>query len=94
LRRKGKKLRKPWINVAIKENIEERNKLYRLYLKSNTQEDLERFQRSRNLVNFLRRSAVRNYYSEKFSENAGDTRGTWPIINDTLKTGSKNCKID
>ena len=82
------------VNAAIIENIEERNKFYRLYLESNMQEDLKRFQRARNLVNSLRISAVRNYYSKKFSENAGDTKRTWQIINDVLKGERKNCKID
>ena len=41
-------------------------------------------------MNSLRRSPNRNYYSEKFSENAGGTKGTWQIINDALKGECKN----
>ena len=44
-------------------------------------------------MNSLRESAVRNYYSEKFSENVGDTEDTLQIINDVLKGERKNCKI-
>ncbi|KAK2715981.1 hypothetical protein QYM36_010515 [Artemia franciscana] len=42
----------------------------------------------------LRRSAIRNYYSEKFSENAGDAKGTWQIINDAWIGERKNYKTD
>jgi len=76
LKRSKREPRQPWINAAITGSIEERNYLYRLHLEFSTQENLKNFKRARNLVNSLRRSCARNYYSEKFRENAGDMKGT------------------
>lgn len=80
---RDKKMNKPWINSAMLVHIKERHKLYKKYLKKPISFG-NVYREYRNKVNNMLKDAKNNYYKSKFRENAGNSKGTWNVINEII----------
>ena len=80
---------KPYITTAIKNSIKQRNKLQKLYAKWPLTYG-ERFRKYRNMLTSVIREAKENYRKSMLKENAGNTKGTWKILNDLLGKRQKS----
>ncbi|KAK2712246.1 hypothetical protein QYM36_011062 [Artemia franciscana] len=76
--------RKPWITKERIDVINNRNLLYEQYLNSQDDADFIEFKAVRNKVNNMRRQAKKKYFEERFSDDKGDTRATWQVINEFM----------
>lgn len=80
---KRKHIDKPYITNNLKRSIKERNRLQKLYAKWPITYG-PTFKKYRNTLTSLLRTARANYFKSKLSENEGDVRKTWGIINDLM----------
>ena len=77
--------RKPWIDQELLAMINLRNGMYSDYLRFSGDERREHFIDQRNKTNSTKRKKVKAFYMTKIKEKAGDTKGTWDIINGIIK---------
>ena len=84
--RKG--LSKPWITLQIIKRIKIRENLAKLYKRQRITR--KTFTDFRNKLNKQICEAKEKYYQNKFKENEGNVKKTWQIINNVIKTKSKN----
>lgn len=80
---KGSHLNKPYITTAIKQSIKQRNKLQKLYAKWPLTYEAS-FKQYRNQLTSVIRAAKQQYYTQRLSRQAGDTKKTWQTINNLL----------
>ena len=81
---------KPWITPAIKTSILKKNKLYKKYLKTKSAFYHTKFKLYRNKLNHLLRVSKRNYYSNYFETNVGNSRKIWKGIKNLVHIKSKS----
>ena len=81
---------KPWITPAIKTFIRKKNKLYKKYLKTKSVFYHTKFKLYRNKLNHLLRVSKRNYYSNYFETNGGNSRKIWKGIKNLVHIKSKS----
>ena len=78
----------PWMTAKLKKCIQEKEKLYKKFLKGKVQRSVYTSFRNK-LTNIIRR--VKSlYYAKLFFENAGDSKKLWSILNGLLDRRSKN----
>ena len=80
---------------GLLKSINKKNKLYKLYLKSPTNENLQKFKTYKNNLNMLIKSK-RMYYFRKLDKAKNNMKETWNEINFIIgkeKRKSRNCKF-
>ena len=82
--------RKPWITDEITDLMQVRDDLFKAYLNCESDSSWEAFRKVRNKVNSLRRTAMKQFYSDKFEQHKGDMQGTWQTIKNVLGTGKSS----
>ena len=86
---------KPWITPGILTLIKRRDKLLRLYIKTNEtnrKEELHtEYKQLRNKIVTLIRNSKKQYFQEYFTENAKDIKKTWTGIKNiiNIRTATK-----
>ena len=83
----------PWITSHLKQRMHERDILKIRASRSNDPNDWSIFKKCRNSVNNEIKQAKENYYINAFSENEGNSRKTWGIINELTARETKNSHI-
>ena len=81
---------KPWITPAIRESIRKKNKLYKRYLKTKSQQIYYNFKQYRNKINHLMRISKRNYYNAYFIEHSNDSKLIWKGIRQIIYMNKSN----
>ena len=73
--------RKPWLTPALKESIKVKNKLYINRNKGvNMNEQRSKYKTYRNRLNYLIRTAERQYYQDQISKHKSNLEKSWQII--------------
>ena len=78
-----KSILKPWVSPSLTKKIKIKDNLGRLASKGRI--DRETFTRFRNQLTTQLRLAKAKYYETEFLKNEGDIKGTWKIINISVK---------
>ena len=81
---------KPRITPAIRESIRKKNKLYKRYLKTKSQQIYFNFKQYRNKINHLMRISKRNYYNAYFIEHSNDSKLIWKGIRQIIYMKKSN----
>ena len=84
-------IRKPWITKGIFRSIQRRNHLYKIYIRTPTNSNLNEYKKYRNLLTNIIRTSRKSYYTNKLKTVKSNTKSTWAIINDIL--GKKNTSV-
>ena len=71
----------PWITKGLLKSINTKNKLYKQYLQSPSDERKIKFKTYRNKLNNLMRKCKREYYHKKFENTKNNIKQTWSAIN-------------
>ena len=80
--------RQPWITKSLLKSINRKNKLFYKYRKEPNTSNKSRYTRYRNVLTSILRLAKENYYSMQFNKYKSDSKSTWKVINEALKTKS------
>ena len=86
-----KSILKPWVTESLVKRIKIRERLGRLVRRGGI--DNEDFNRFRNQVTAQLRKAKAKYYESEFQKTEGDIKGTWKLINNSIKKQFKCKKI-
>ena len=81
---------KHWISSAILNSTENKNTLYKKYLKSQTLYDKLKYKNYKNKLTMIIRQSQQTYYSDKFNKLKGNMKVTWKIINNILHQNSSS----
>ena len=78
--------KEPWLTKGIEAAAKKNRRLYKQTLKSScTEQDVNKYKVNRNMLNRLRRSAMKEYYHSKYTEYRHNTKKLWGLINQTIK---------
>ena len=88
-RKESKFQTKPWITPGLKVSINNKNRLYRHYLKTRTCYSHTKFKCYRNKLNHLLKLSKTNYYKEYFMINKAKTKEIWKGIKQLICLKSK-----
>lgn len=92
---RNKKTRKPWITAEHVKKINEKNKLYHLFLRTRSVDTLEAFKKARNKLNNQLRQAKAAYHQQLFEDIFSKHPDVvWKLINDSLGRGKINRPIE
>ena len=80
---------KPWITPAIIKSIRVKNKLYKQFLKTNSNYYHSKYKFYRNRLNYLTKLSKRKYYSDYFLNNRNDSKKTWKGIKEIINPKNK-----
>ena len=86
-----KTLRKPWISNLLVDQIKYKHQLARLYNKGRI--DKKSYTDFKNRLTKDLRQAKVNYYANEFSKKQGNIKGTWEVINKSIKNRTKSKNI-
>ncbi len=76
--------RHPWLTKGILKSINQKNKLYKCYLKNPNNRNKKKYSLFRNKLTHLIRIRKRDHYTERFQSTKGDSKKTWKILNEVL----------
>ena len=82
--------RQPWITYGLLVSSRQKIKLMKKQLNNPNIENKLKYKNYLSLFNKLCRIAKRNYYTDKLSNFATDTKQTWKIFYDAIKLSKKN----
>ena len=89
----SKRIRKrgniPWLNSEVKTKLFKRDSLKKKAIQTNNEHDWKLYRLSRNDANSALRSAKKDYYVNKFSNNHRNPKASWKTINDILGRSKK-----
>jgi hypothetical protein len=88
-RHKKKDPKLPWITKGLLKSINIKNKLYKHYIKSPTNNNLQKFKTYKNKLQMLIRKSKRKYYFAKFDAAKSNMKQTWKAINNVLGRGKQ-----
>ena len=86
----------PWITKGLLKSINKKNTLYKQYLKSPTNGNLQKFKTYKNKLTVLIRKSKRMHFFTKFEKTKNNMKQTWQAINDIIGNGRKQpsqCKF-
>lgn len=89
---KGKQMNKsysPWLSRGLLKSINEKNRLYKKFVRSPTTSCELKYKTYKNKLNHLIRIAKRIYYDSKLEDAKNDLRTTWKLLNEVINK-SKN----
>ena len=85
---------KPWITKEILKMINEREKLYKMYIKSKNsiikEEFHNKYKELRNKIRDLTRKSQKEYLQEYFAKNIKNIKNTWKGIKSIIKINTSN----
>ena len=86
----------PWITKGLLKSINKKNKLYKQYIHSPTNGNLQKLKTYKNKLNILIRKSKRMHLFTKFEKTKNDMKKTWQEINGVIgksKKQSYQCKF-
>ena len=85
----------PYITSDIRKLIRQRDYLKKRADKTGSKYLWQAYQHLRNKVKYRIRTAMANYYSNRFQEHQGDIKNTWKILKEIInKDNNKSTDID
>jgi len=78
----------PWITKGLLKSINKKNKLYKQYIKSPSERNLQLFKTYKNKLNTLIRKSKRKHFFTKFQNAKNNMRQTWKEINSIIGKGN------
>jgi hypothetical protein len=84
------KNKKPWLTGALKTSIKAKNKLYRKYIKSKLEQDLNTYKEYKSKLKSCLRRAERAHYDQLFTQYKSNLRKSWALIKDLINKKSTN----
>ena len=97
---KSKQNDNPWCTREICKLIKKKCRLYKRFVKNPTSYRKEVYRKCRNKVTNMIKVAKKEYYEKKFTDNHGNSKKTWDVINSVLgeksnkKTNIKSIKCN
>ncbi len=83
-RNKRKEPSSPWITKGLLKSINVKNKLYKQYLETPSDKNLQKFKSYKNKLQTLIRKSKRKYYYSKFESAKNNMKETWKTINNVI----------
>ena len=77
---------KDWITNGIKNSIKQKNSLFRVQLKYNSKENIDKWKKYRNVLNRIIKNAQKDYYKDLIKQHNNSCMGLWKTL------GSIICK--
>ena len=71
-----------------------KNKYYKKWLCSRTEENLMRYKMYKNKLTCIIRASEKLYYKNKFLENKNSLKNTWSLINEFINAPKTECCIN
>ena len=91
---KSKQNDNPWCTREICKLIKKKCRLYKRFVKNPTSYRKEVYRKCRNKVTNMIKVAKKEYYEKKFTDNHGNSKKTWDVINSALgKKSNKKTNI-
>ena len=84
---------KPWITPAIVEKINDKNKLYKKFMKSKRKEDRLKFSKLKNEITSLTRKSKEEYYKKYFEKNNKNSKKIWNGIKEIINIKQKSSSL-
>ena len=81
---------KPWITNGIKKSTKQREKLYKSWLVSRSEDAKMKHRSYRNKLTHIIRCAKNKYYLNRFTAVKDDLRKTWKLINNVISDKNSN----
>ena len=78
-----------WITTGIRTAIKKKNKLFKNFIRTRSNEVLAKLKLYRNKLNHLIKVSKRNYYNNYFTSNKNNTKKTWQGIKQIITTKPK-----
>ena len=78
------KNRKPWLTEGLRKSIKNKNKLYRLKMKSNSEEATTKYNVYRNKLHSILRTAEREHFDQLLCNYKNNLKKTWMVIKDLI----------
>ena len=75
---------KPWITHGILTSINEKNELYKEFLRNKSEENLARFKTYKNRLLKVIRNSRKMYYQDLIEKNRGDGKRTWHTLKEVI----------
>ena len=84
----------PWMTTGLETTIMKNKKLYHQTLRvTSMPKDLEQYKNHRNLLNRLKRKAMKDYYDDRAKQYKDNTRHLWQLLNQTIGKCKNKCSI-
>ena len=87
IRLKKKSKLKPWMTSALKRACTKKNRLYKKFLYSKTEQSEEQYKNYKNILTSSLREAEKNFYDHLLQRHMGDIKNTWKTINHIIGKG-------
>ncbi len=88
-RKQSKQQKKTWITTGIRTAIKKKNKLFKSFIRTRSNEVLAKLKLYRNKLNHLIKLSKRNYYNNYFTNNKNNTKKTCQGIKQIITTKPK-----
>lgn len=75
----------PWLTLGLKESIGRKNKLFVMYKKEPSQENLNTYKQYKCRLNRLLRNAKREYFQKLIEQNRNNMKKSWQIMKELLQ---------
>lgn len=86
-------IEKPWLTNGLKNACKKKNKLYKVFIKSRTENAEKRYKSYKNkLINKLRQ-AKKEYYNRILHENKNNIKATWKILNKVIGNKTETTEL-
>ena len=88
--------RKPWLTIALKNSIKNKNKLYFMYRKSPSCENEIKYKKYRNKLNSLIRIAERKHYHQLLENNKNNIKKSWSVLKEIIgnESSTTTCNME
>ena len=86
--------RQPWMTAALKKSSNIKKMLYKKYLQKPTTENFSRFKTYSNKFNSVKNHRKKDYYLEKLRNCGQDSKLTWKVLNEMIKSSQNQKRID
>ncbi len=70
-----------------------KNKLHKIYIKSKTLTDKDKYVQQRNAYNTLLRQSKQKYYTENLNKNTHNPKRTWQLLKEAANLNKSHTKI-
>ena len=84
---------KPWITPTIIAKINDKNKLYKKYIKSRRKEDKLKFNKLKNEITNITRKSKEEYYKKYFERNNKNAKKIWNGIKEIINIKQKSSSL-
>jgi hypothetical protein len=84
---------KPWISLSILNSVKKKNSLYKQYLRSRSDRNLNKYKQYKNKLTTILRQAEKDYFSQKILEAKDSIAKTWKVINRMTNRGDNKSTV-